>query len=294
MRNFDFTGAGVALVTPFKTDGSVDFDALGQIVDNQINGGMDYMVMLGTTSETPTLNYLEKREITAFIRERNGGRLPLMMGLGGYDTLDTVKKLEAADLTGIDGILAITPYYNRPNQEGLFRHFREMSLHSRVPLVLYNVPSRTGTNMEADTVIRLAKSCENIVAVKEASGNITQVSRIIKHSPAHFRVISGDDIYALPVIAVGGKGVISVIANAYPKKLSNLVHAALEGRLAEATRQHLELTELLKMQFDDGNPAGIKFILSQMGIIRNILRLPLVAANATVSANIAAEMQKLS
>ncbi len=294
MMKFDFTGAGVALVTPFKADGSVDFDALGQIVENQISGGMDYMVMLGTTSETPTLNYLEKREITAFVRERNGGRLPLMMGLGGYDTLDTVKKLETADLTGIDGILAITPYYNRPNQEGLFRHFREMSLHSRVPLILYNVPSRTGTNMEAETVIRLAECCDNIIAVKEASGNITQISRIIKHAPAHFKVISGDDIYALPTISVGGKGVISVIANAYPKKLSDLVHFALKGQLAEATRQHLELAELLKLQFDDGNPAGIKFILSELGIIRNILRLPLVAANATVSAKIAAEIKNLA
>lgn len=294
MRNFDFTGAGVALVTPFKTDGSVDFDALGQIVDNQINGGMDYLVMLGTTSETPTLNYLEKREITAFIRERNGGRLPLMMGLGGYDTLDTVKKLGTADLTGIDGILAITPYYNRPNQEGLFRHFREMSLHSRVPLILYNVPTRTGTNMEADTVIRLAECCENIIAVKEASGNITQISRIIKHAPPHFKVISGDDIYALPIISIGGKGVISVIANAYPKKLSDLVHFALKGQLTEATRQHLELAEMLKLQFDDGNPAGIKFILSELGIIRNILRLPLVTANEAVSTKIKAEIQNLA
>lgn len=292
--SFDFTGAGVALVTPFKTDGSVDFDALGQIVENQINGGMDYLVMMGTTSETPTLNYLEKREIHAFVREKNAGRLPLMMGLGGYDTLDTVKKLETADLTGVDGILAITPYYNRPNQEGLFRHFREMSLHSRVPLILYNVPTRTGTNMEADTVIRLAESCQNIIAVKEASGNITQISRIIKYAPPHFKVISGDDIFALPIISIGGKGVVSVIANAYPSKLSNLVHLALKGQLTEATRQHLELTELLKLQFDDGNPAGIKVMLHQLGIIQNVLRLPLVPANTTVTARIAAEMQKLA
>ncbi|HQJ85573.1 MAG: 4-hydroxy-tetrahydrodipicolinate synthase [Prolixibacteraceae bacterium] len=291
--SFDFTGAGVALVTPFKNDGSVDFDALGQIVENQIEGGMDYMVIMGTTSETPTLNYLEKREISAFVREKNHGRLPLITGLGGYDTLDTVKKLESADLNGIDGILAITPYYNRPNQEGLFRHFREMSRHSRVPLILYNVPSRTGTNMEADTVIRLAECCENIVAVKEASGNITQISRIIRHAPPHFNVLSGDDIYALPIISVGGKGVISVIANAFPKKLSTLVHAALEGRLADATRQHLELTELMKLQFEDGNPAGIKFILSHTGTIQNVLRLPLVPANAAVAEKIAAELQNL-
>jgi 4-hydroxy-tetrahydrodipicolinate synthase len=291
---FDFTGAGVALITPFKTDGTIDFEALGQIVENQITGGMDYLVMLGTTSETPTLNYLEKREITAFVSQKNAGRLPLMMGLGGYDTLDTVKKLETADLTGIDGILAITPYYNRPNQEGLFRHFKEMATCSRVPLILYNVPTRTGVNMEAETTIRLAESCDNIIAVKEASGNLTQISRIIKHAPAHFKVISGDDIMALPIISIGGKGVISVIANAFPKKLSDLVHFALQGNLAGATRQHLELTELLKLQFDDGNPAGIKVILHQMGIIQNILRLPLVTANAAVAGKIVAEMQNFT
>jgi 4-hydroxy-tetrahydrodipicolinate synthase len=217
-----------------------------------------------------------------------------MIGLGGYDTADTVKKIETADLTGIDGILAITPYYNRPNQEGLFRHFKEMATHSHVPLILYNVPSRTGVNMEAETTIRLAESCENIIAVKEASGNLTQVSRIIKYAPPHFKVISGDDVNALPIISIGGKGVISVIANAYPKKLSDLVHFALAGNMAEAAKQHLELTELMKLQFDDGNPAGVKVMLHQMGIIQNILRLPLVAANAAVAGKIMAEMQNLA
>jgi 4-hydroxy-tetrahydrodipicolinate synthase len=292
--SFDFSGAGVALVTPFMEDSTVDFNALGQIVENQINGGMDFLVMLGTTAETPTLNYLEKREITSYIRDKNRGRLPLILGLGGYDTLDTVKKLETADLTGIDGILAITPYYNRPNQEGLFRHFKEMSIHSPVPLILYNVPTRTGVNMETETVIRLAESCGNIRAVKEASGNLTQISRIIKYAPPHFNVISGDDVYALPIISVGGRGVISVIANAYPKKLSDLIHFALKGNLAEATRLHLELTELLKLQFDDGSPAGIKVMLHNIGIIQNILRLPLVSAHSSVAGKIVAEMQKLA
>jgi 4-hydroxy-tetrahydrodipicolinate synthase len=292
--SFDFTGAGVALVTPFKENLQVDFEALEKIVENQIIGGMDYLVLLGTTSETPTLNYLEKREISAFVREKNAGRLPLMMGLGGYDTADTVKKLETTDLQGISGILAITPYYNRPNQEGLYRHFKEMADHTSVPLILYNVPTRTGVNMEADTVIRLAESCQNIIAVKEASGNLTQVSRIIKYAPSHFKVISGDDISALPIISIGGKGVISVIANAYPEKLSRLVHHALKGNMADATQQHLQLTELLKLQFDDGNPAGIKVMLHQMGIIQNILRLPLVPAHSTVAGKIISEMQKLS
>lgn len=291
--SFDFSGAGVALVTPFNERSEVDFDALGQIVENQIRGGMDYLVMMGTTAETATLNYLEKREITAFVREKSSGRVPLMAGLGGYDTADTVKKLETADLKGIDGILAITPYYNRPNQEGLYRHFKEMAAHSRVPLILYNVPSRTGVNMEAETVIRLAESCENIIAVKEASGNLTQVSRIIKYAPPHFKVISGDDVNALPIISIGGKGVISVIANAYPKKLSDMIHFALAGRIAEATKQHLELTELLKLQFDDGNPAGVKVMLHQLGIIQNVLRLPLVPANPAVAAKIVAEMKNL-
>jgi 4-hydroxy-tetrahydrodipicolinate synthase len=292
--HFDFSGAGVALVTPFNERSEVDYDALGQIVENQIRGGMDYLVMMGTTAETATLNYLEKKEIASFVRQKSAGRIHLMIGLGGYDTADTVKKIETADLTGIDGILAITPYYNRPNQEGLYQHFKAMSDRSSVPLILYNVPSRTGVNMEAETTIRLAESSKNIIAVKEASGNLTQVSRIIKYAPPHFKVISGDDVNALPIISIGGKGVISVIANAYPKKLSDLVHFAMAGKMAEASILHLELTELLKLQFDDGNPAGVKVMLHQMGIIQNFLRLPLVAANASVAGKIVAEMQNLA
>jgi 4-hydroxy-tetrahydrodipicolinate synthase len=292
--SFDFSGAGVALVTPFNERSEIDYNALGQIVENQIRGGMDYLVMMGTTAETATLNYLEKKEIASFVREKSAGRIHLMIGLGGYDTADTVKKIETADLTGIDGILAITPYYNRPNQEGLYQHFKAMSDRSALPLVLYNVPSRTGVNMEAETTIRLAESCKNIIAVKEASGNLTQVSRIIKYAPPHFKVISGDDVNALPIISIGGKGVISVIANAYPKKLGDLVHFALAGKMAEATKLHLEMTELLKLQFDDGNPAGVKVMLHQMGIIQNILRLPLVAANPAVAGKIMAEMHNLA
>jgi len=291
--SFDFSGAGVALVTPFNENGEVDFPALGKIVENQIEGGMDYLVMMGTTAETATLNYIEKKEIAAFVREKSAGRIPLIMGLGGYDTADTVKKLETADLTGIDGILAITPYYNRPNQEGLYQHFRAMSDHTTRPLVLYNVPARTGVNMDADTTIRLADSCKNIIAIKEASGNLTQISRIIKYAPPRFKVISGDDVNALPIISIGGKGVISVIANAYPKKLSDLVHLALAGNMSAAAKQHIELAEMMKLQFDDGNPAGVKVMLHQMGIIQNILRLPLVPANAAVTAKIATEMQNL-
>jgi 4-hydroxy-tetrahydrodipicolinate synthase len=292
--SFDFSGAGVALVTPFNERSEIDYNALGQIVENQIRGGMDYLVMMGTTAETATLNYLEKKEIASFVREKSAGRIHLMIGLGGYDTADTVKKIETADLKGIDGILAITPYYNRPNQEGLYQHFKAMSDRSALPLVLYNVPSRTGVNMEAETTIRLAESCKNIIAVKEASGNLTQVSRIIKYAPPHFKVISGDDVNALPIISIGGKGVISVIANAYPKKLSDLVHFALAGKMAEATKLHLEMTELLKLQFDDGNPAGVKVMLHHMGIIQNILRLPLVAANPAVAGKIMAEMHNLA
>jgi 4-hydroxy-tetrahydrodipicolinate synthase len=292
--SFNFSGAGVALVTPFNENGEVDFPALGKIVENQIEGGMDYLVMMGTTAETATLNYIEKREIAAFIRDKSAGRIPLIMGLGGYDTADTVKKLETADLEGIDGVLAITPYYNRPNQEGLYQHFRAMSDHTTRPLILYNVPSRTGVNMEADTTLRLADNCQNIAAIKEASGNLTQISRIIKYAPSHFKVISGDDINALPVISIGGKGVISVIANAYPKKLSDLVHHALAGNMADAAKQHIELAEMMKLQFDDGNPAGVKVMLHQMGIIQNILRLPLVPADTAVAGKIRAEMQKLT
>ncbi len=293
MTKFNFTGAGVALVTPFKENSDVDFDALGSLVENQISGGMDFLVALGTTAETPALCEEEKLEIVAFLKEKNRERLPLVVGMGGNNTQAMLKGLEKFDPAGISGLLMVTPFYNKPNQEGLYRHFKEMADHTPLPLILYNVPTRTGVNMEAETVIRLAEYSEKIVAVKEASGILSQITRIVKYTPPHFRLISGDDVLALPIISIGGEGIISVIANALPQKLSALIHHALNGQYEEARRLHFELIELFRLQFDDGNPAGVKTMLNYLGVCRNVLRLPLIRANETTTGKIVAELQKL-
>ena len=294
MTKFDFTGAGVALVTPFRENSDVDFDALDKLVENQISGGMDFLVALGTTAETPALCEEEKLEIVAFMKEKIRGRVPLIVGMGGNNTRALLKNLEKLNPDGISGLLMVTPFYNKPNQEGLFRHFKEMADHSPLPLILYNVPTRTGVNMEAETVIRLAEYSDKVVAVKEASGILSQITRIVKYSPPHFKLISGDDVLALPIISIGGEGIISVIANALPHKLSALIHLALAGQYEEAREVHFELIELFRLQFDDGNPAGVKTMLNHLGVCRNILRLPLVPANETTSRKIEAELQKLS
>jgi len=276
--SFNFSGAGVALVTPFRDDLKIDFNALAKIVDNQIAGGIDYIVALGTTAETPTLDDDEKKEIVSFVIKTVNGRVPVIAGLSGNDTRAVLRKMESFCMEGVSGFLSVTPYYNRPNQEGLYRHFKEFALHTPLPVILYNVPVRTGVNLEADTVVRLSELSDKIVAVKEASGNIPQITRIIKNAPTHFSVISGDDVMALPIISVGGKGVISVIANALPKTLCAMIHFALSGDFDKALNLHLELSNLMGLQFLDGNPAGIKCMLHIQGILRNVLRLPLVPA----------------
>jgi len=291
--SFDFTGAGVALITPFKKNFEVDFEALGKIVDNQIAGGMDFLVALGTTAETSTLSEEEKNEVILFVRERAAGKIPVIVGMGGNDTRAMVKKMEAFDPIGISGFLVVTPYYNKPNQEGLYRHYMELAQCSPLPLVLYNVPTRTGINMEAETVIRLADASDKFVAVKEASGTHSQITRIAKYTPPHFKVISGDDVLAITIMAVGGEGIISVIANALPAKLSSLIHFGLAGNFAEARKIHYELIELFRLQFVDGNPAGVKTMLNHMGVIENLLRLPLVPANEGAQKLITEELQKL-
>ncbi|MCL1821685.1 MAG: 4-hydroxy-tetrahydrodipicolinate synthase [Prolixibacteraceae bacterium] len=292
--NTDFVGAGTALITPFKNNGEIDFVALGKIVDRQIVGGIDYLVMLGTTAETPTLSDEEKKDIVDFIKERTGGKIPLVAGMGGNCTKSVLAKMESFDCSGISAFLSVTPYYNKPTQEGLFRHYSELGKHSPLPVILYNVPSRTGANLSAETTVRLAAESEKFVAVKEAAGSIQQVSQIIKHAPPHFKIISGDDIMALPFMSLGGHGIISVIANALPQKLSSMVHLALKGDFAEAAKIHIDLTELLRLQFADGNPAGVKAMLLQLGIIENVLRLPLVAAGDATVRKIAEELVKLA
>ena len=292
--SFDFTGAGVALITPFRKNFEIDFDGLGRLVDNQIAGGMDFLVALGTTAETSTLTEEEKVEVVSFIKERAAGRIPVVVGMGGNDTRAMLKKMETFDSNGVSGFLIVTPYYNKPNQEGLYRHYMELAAHTPLPIILYNVPTRTGVNMEAETVIRLAEASDKIVAVKEASGTHSQITRIAKYTPPHFKVISGDDVLAITIMSIGGEGIISVIANALPSKLSALIHHGLKGDFAEARKIHYELIELFRLQFQDGNPAGVKTMLHHFGVIENVLRLPLVPANDLTQRMIIEELQKLT
>ena len=272
--NHLFKGAGVALVTPFTDNDTIDYDALGKIIRNQVKGGMDYLVALGTTAETPTLEEEEKKDVVDFVKENSGG-LPVVVGMGGNDTRLIIKQIEKLDLNGISGLLIVTPYYNKPSQEGMFRHYSAIAKISPVPIILYNVPSRTGVNLEAETVIRLAESSEKIVAVKEASGIMSQITRINKYAPPHFALISGDDVLALPIISVGGSGIISVIANALPDKLSRLIHFALAGNYDMAREIHFSLIELFMLLFKEGNPGGVKALLNIQGLVENVLRSPL-------------------
>jgi 4-hydroxy-tetrahydrodipicolinate synthase len=272
--NHPFKGAGVALVTPFTKNNTIDFDALGKIIDNQVKGGMDYLVALGTTAETPTLSGEEKREVVRFIKDHASG-LPVVVGMGGNDTRKIIKQIEKTDLNKVAGLLIVTPYYNKPSQDGMFRHYKAIAEVSPVPIILYNVPSRTGVNLEYETAVRLAETSEKFVAVKEASGILSQITRINKYTPENFSVISGDDVLALPIISIGGIGVISVIANALPGKLSSLIHLALNGEYAEARKLHFELIDLFKLIFKEGNPGGVKALMHMQGIIQNELRSPL-------------------
>lgn len=267
---------GVALITPFKSDESIDFDALARLVEFQIKNGTDYLVVCGTTAETPTLTESEKEEITRFVVESVAGRLPIVLGIGGNNTKAVVEKLKTNDFKGIDAILSVTPYYNKPSQEGLYQHFAAISKASPLPLILYNVPGRTGVNMTAETTLRLAKDFKNICAVKEASGNFTQIDDIIKNKPKDFMVISGDDGITYPLITLGAVGVISVIGNAFPKEFSRMVRLGLQGDYSSARQIHHRFNELFELLFIEGNPAGVKSMLAVMGFIENKLRLPLV------------------
>jgi 4-hydroxy-tetrahydrodipicolinate synthase len=276
MINSKLKGMGVALITPFKDDESIDFDALSRIVEFQIKNGTDYLVVCGTTAETPTLTEQEKEDIKNFVVSINRGRLPIVLGVGGNNTRAVVEKMQQIDLTGIDAILSVTPYYNKPSQEGLYQHYAAIAKASRLPIVLYNVPGRTGVNMSAQTTLRLANEFNNICAIKEASGNFNQIDDIIKNKPTDFLVISGDDGITFPLITLGAVGVISVIGNAFPKEFSRMVRLALQGDYKSARSIHHRFTELIELLFVEGNPAGVKSMLAVMGFIQNKLRLPLV------------------
>lgn len=272
---------GVALITPFKEDENIDYDALVRMVDYLIQNNTDYLCVLGTTAETPTLTEEEKKQIKQIVVERVNGKVPVLLGVGGNNTRTVVESLKNDDYTGVDAILSVVPYYNKPSQEGMYQHYKAISEATELPIVLYNVPGRTGVNMTAETTLRIARDFHNIIAIKEASGNITQMDDIIKNKPDNFDVISGDDGIAFPLITLGAIGVISVIGNAFPKEFSRMTRLALKGDFTNALTIHHKFTELFDLLFVDGNPAGVKSILSVMGMIENKLRLPLVPTRIT-------------
>ena len=276
MMNSKLVGMGVALITPFNEDETIDFDALAKVVEHQIKNGTDYLVICGTTAETPTLSNKEKEDIKQFVVERAAGRIPLVYGIGGNNTKEVVNAVANDDLTGYDAILSVTPYYNKPSQEGLYQHYSAIAKATQLPVILYNVPGRTGINMTAQTTLRLAHEFPNICAVKEASGNFTQIDDIIKNKPEDFLVISGDDGITFPLMTLGAVGVISVIGNAFPKEFSRMVRLALQGDYDNARLIPHKFTELFDLLFVEGNPAGVKSMLAVMGMIENKLRLPLV------------------
>ena len=276
MLNTKLIGMGVALITPFKEDETIDFDALARLVEHQIKNGTDYLVVCGTTAETPTLTEEEKDEIKSFVVNCAAGRIPIVLGVGGNNTKAVANQLQTKDFTGIDAILSVTPYYNKPSQEGLYQHYAAIAKASPLPVILYNVPGRTGVNMLPETTIRLANEFTNICAVKEASGNFSQIDEIIKNKPADFLVISGDDGITFLLITLGAVGVISVIGNAFPREFSKMVRLALQGEYNNARKIHHRFTELFSLLFVEGNPAGVKSMLAVMGMIENKLRLPLV------------------
>lgn len=276
-----FTGTGVALVTPFRKE-TVDFTKLEALIEHIITSGVDYIVALGTTSEAATMTENERSAVQGFIVETVAGRCPIMLGLGGNNTLNITDTLARNNFDGISGILSVTPYYNKPNQRGLLQHYRNIAEASPVPVVMYNVPGRTGVNLTAETTLTLANECPNIIGIKEASGNLQQVMEILRNRPEGFRVISGDDALTYPMLTLGADGVISVIANALPKEMSDMVRYALKGDLKKALPLHYRMLPLMNAIFEEGNPTGIKALLEIQGSISNILRLPLVKSSKTL------------
>ena len=276
MRYHIFRGLGVAVVTPFTLDGAVDYPALKRLIRYQLDSGVDFLCILATTGETPCLTLDEKNKITELVKEENKGKVPILMYCGGNNTAAVMEEMNATDWTGIDGILSICPYYNKPSQEGLYQHFKAIASASPLPVVMYNVPGRTGVNMKAETTVRLAHDCENIVGIKEAAGSLEQVDEIIKGKPDRFDIISGDDALTFSMIASGAAGVISVIGNALPREFSRMIRLEFQGEYEAARRIHHMFTELYSLLFVDGNPAGVKALLNDMGYIENVLRLPLV------------------
>ncbi|WP_294747868.1 4-hydroxy-tetrahydrodipicolinate synthase [uncultured Prevotella sp.] len=288
-----FKGLGIALVTPFKQDGSVDYEALLRLVDYQLENGADFFCILATTGETPTLTKEEKQKIKDLVVDKVQARVPILMGCGGNNTRAVIEELQTGDFKGIDGILSVCPYYNKPSQEGLYQHFKAIAAATSLPVVLYNVPGRTGVNLKAETTVRLARDCKNIVAIKEASGNLEQVDEIIKNKPKDFDVISGDDSLTFPMVSCGAVGVISVIGNALPKEFSKMIRLQMKGEYDPARIIHHRFTDLFSLLFVDGNPAGVKAMLHEMGFIENVLRLPLVPTRISTLQRMSELMREL-
>ena len=288
-----FKGLGIALITPFTLNGEIDYKALKRLIEYQLTNGADFLCILATTGEAPCLSKQEKDEMTVFIKELVGGRVPILKYCGGNNTAAVVEEIKTTDWSGIDGILSICPYYNKPSQEGLYRHFKAIAEASPLPVVLYNVPGRTGVNMKAETTVRLAKDFPNIVAIKEASGSLEQIDEIIKNKPDNFDVISGDDALTFSMVASGAAGVISVIGNALPKEFSRMIRLEFNGEYEPARKIHHMFTELYSLLFIDGNPAGCKALLNDMGMIENVLRLPLVPTTITTKQKMAELLKDL-
>ena len=288
-----FKGLGIALVTPFKSDGSVDYESLTRLVEYQLDNGADFLCILATTGETPCLTADEKKKIKELVISLAKGRVPILMGCGGNNTAAVIEELKTSDWHGIDGVLSVCPYYNKPSQEGLYQHFKSIAAATKLPVVLYNVPGRTGVSLQASTTVRLAKDCPNIVAIKEASGNLEQVDEIIKNKPDDFDVISGDDSLTFPMISCGAVGVISVIGNALPKEFSKMIRLEFRGEYEGARKIHHKFTDLFSLLFVDGNPAGVKAMLHEMGMIENVLRLPLVPTRISTLQKMSEIMKEL-
>lgn len=287
-----FRGTGVALVTPFQKDGSIDFKGLEKVIDHVISGGVEYLVSLGTTGETPVLGKDEKKSLVSYTVEKANKRVPVVVGIGGNNTSEVIETFKQYDLSGVDAILSVSPYYNKPNQRGIVEHYKAIGDASPLPIIVYNVPGRTSSNITAETTLQLAEEVKNIFAVKEASGNFDQIMKIIKYKPKDFMVISGDDLITLPIIASGGDGVISVIANGFPKEFSEMTRQALAGNYSGAQKFHYQLDEFTRLIFADGSPAGIKCLMEMLKLCSSYLRLPLVNVNAQIVKSLAEELKK--
>jgi 4-hydroxy-tetrahydrodipicolinate synthase len=289
-----FKGTGVAIVTPFKNDSSIDFAALGRVINHVISGGVNYIVAIGTTGESVTLSKEEKKAIISYVVETVDNRVPIVYGIGGNNTHEVINAIRHADLEGVDGILSVAPYYNKPTQRGLFQHFMEIATCSPIPVIIYNVPGRTACNITAETCLELALRCENIVAVKEASGDLSQIMKIIKDKPENFNVISGDDMLTIPIIAAGGSGVISVLANAFPSQCCELVSQSLKNNFKSAREIQFRFLEMIELLFVEGNPAGVKDMLNLMNLCLNNVRLPLVSVSRAVHTRIQKAIEEIN